>query len=109
LQELANDLLPTGEVVVFASTLISVFFLILELRPVDFDMVNSLDVPSETQVNLLYFPVLQEDSTPDACEDTIGEGVLREPQPGDDSGDGGECEEDDVGLDKCEVECNLHR
>lgn len=93
----------------FASTLISVFSLILELRPVDFDVVDALDVPSETQISLLYFPVLQEDGAPDACKNPIGERVPREPQPGDDSGDGGECEEDDVGLDKCEVKCNLHR
>lgn len=91
-----------------ASTLIGVFSLILELRPVDFDVVNALDIPSETKVSLLYLPVLQEDSAPDACENSIGERVTREPQPGDDSGDGGECEEDDVGLDKCEVKCNLH-
>jgi hypothetical protein len=94
---------------VFASTLISVFSLILELRPVDFDVVNTLDVPSETQVSLLYFPVLQKDSAPDACENPIGERISWEPQPGDDASYSGKCEEDDVGLDECEVKCNLYR
>lgn len=79
MQKLANDLLPSGEVVVFASTLISVFSLILELRPVDFDVVNALDVPSETQVSFLYFPVLQEDSAPDTCENSVGKRISREP------------------------------
>lgn len=47
-----------------AASFVDVFSIVLELRTVDLEVVNTSDVPSQTVVNLLDFPVFQKDSAP---------------------------------------------
>ncbi|TKW53535.1 hypothetical protein CTA1_4324 [Colletotrichum tanaceti] len=96
LEQLAGDLLPLGEVVLLAAGLVLDDAVVLELRAVDLDLADALDVP-----------VLEEDGAPHAGRDGVEEGVLGEVHPGEDAGDGGEREEEQVGLDEGEVEGDL--
>lgn len=56
----------------FASTAVNKDTVVLELRAVDLDTLDTLDVPTEGEVDFLDLPVLKEDSTPDARQDTVG-------------------------------------
>lgn len=91
----------------FSSAFINILIVILELRPVDFDMMNALDVPAQTKIDLLNLPVLKENSAPDAGENAVGEGVPWKPEPCDNTCYGGEGEEEKIGLDESEVKGDL--
>ena len=78
-----------------------------ELWPRGLDRADASHVPPDAQVHLLDLPILDEDGAPDAGEDGVGEGVLRQELPREEPRDGGEGEEDDVGLDEREVKSDL--
>jgi hypothetical protein len=91
----------------FSSTFINILIVILELRPVDFHMMNTLDVPAQTKINLLNLPVLEKNSAPDARENAVGEGISWKPEPRDNACYGGESEEEKISLDEGEVKSDL--
>lgn len=107
LQQLPHDLLPPRKVVMFPPAFINVLIVILELGSVDLDMLNTLDVPAQTQIDLLNLPVLEENSAPDTGENAVREGVAWKPEPCDDACYGGEGEEEKIGLDESKVKSNL--
>jgi len=83
------------------------FLVWLELCTIDFQSSDSLDGPSQTEINFLQSPVFQEGGTPKTNNDRVGEGVSWEIQPGKDSGDGGESQSNEVCLEEREVQSDL--
>lgn len=72
LQELPADLFPLGKVIVPAPAAVDKDAVVPELRPVDLDALDALDVPPQGEVDLLDLPVLEEDGAPDAGQDAVG-------------------------------------
>jgi hypothetical protein len=91
----------------FSPAFINILIVILELWSIDFHMLNTLDIPAQTQIDLLNLPVLEENSAPDAGEDAVGEGISWKPEPCDNTCYGGESEEEKIGLDESKVKSDL--
>ncbi|KAF5137624.1 hypothetical protein E5D57_001403 [Metarhizium anisopliae] len=107
LKQLTSNLLPLGKVVLGPAILIHNNLVILERRPVDLDLVDASYHPAHTEINLLDFPILEEDGAPNASQDGIGERVLGEKQPSENTSDGGKRQKGEVGLDKGKIKRNL--
>lgn len=107
LQKLSGQFLPLRKVMLGAAGLVDDNFVVLERRSVYLDVIHAANIPADTEVRFLQLPVLEEHGAPDASEDGVGQRVFREEEPGQHAGDGWECQEDKVHLDKGEVEGDL--
>jgi hypothetical protein len=90
-------------------TLVNYCFRILELRSIALDHVDAASIPTDTEVDLLSLPVLQEDGAPDTGHDSVGHGVVGKPLPSNHTSDGGKGEKHEVILDEGEVKCYLSK
>lgn len=79
----------------------------LELSPLDVDLGDTLDAPSDTEVDLLLFPVLGKDSAPHCAHNTVDGREGTEQEPCGKAECGWEDEEGEVGLCEGKVEGNL--
>lgn len=108
LQQLTQDLLPFGKVMLSPAGIVDDDPLPPKLGPGDLDGPHAPDIPSNAKVDLPDLPVLQEDGAPDGGKNGVGKGVSGQELPCEKPRDGRECKEDDIGLDECEIKGNLH-
>ena len=73
-----------------ASNDVEDFLVWLELCTVDFQGSNSLDRPSQTEINLFQPPVFEECGAPETGDNSVRKRISWEIEPCEDTGDRGE-------------------
>lgn len=105
---MSKNLLMSWEIVLCLTCAIDKDLLPLELGSICLDRGDIPYPPSDAQIDLLNFPILQHDCTPDACQDGISQRVFASQVPCYNASGSWECETDQVRLEKGEIKSDLY-